>query len=64
MSLESWDTGLIPGWAQWVKDLGLPQLWFRSPLWLRSDPWPWNSICLEVAKNEKKKKKKKEKKNK
>ena len=26
VSLEFWDLGLIPGLAQWVKDLVLPQL--------------------------------------
>ena len=25
---------------QQVKDLALPQLWHRLPLWLRFDPWP------------------------
>ena len=28
--------GLIPGPAQWVKDLVLLQLWCRSQMWLRS----------------------------
>ena len=28
--------------VQWVKDLLLLQLWCRSPLWLRLDPWPGN----------------------
>ena len=26
--------------AQWVKDLALLQLWFRSQLWLRFNAWP------------------------
>ena len=26
--------GLIPGLQQWVKDLTLPQLWYRLQLWL------------------------------
>ena len=42
-----------------VKDPALPQLQLR--LWLRlgSDPWPGNSIYLEVAESERKKEKKK-----
>ena len=43
-SWDYWDTSLIPGPAQWDKDLALPQLWLRSQLWLGSDPWPGNSI--------------------
>ena len=49
-SLECQDAGLIPGPAQWVKVLALPQLL------LRFDPWRWNSIFPEAAKNEKKNK--------
>ena len=26
--------GLIPGFTQWVKDPGLPELWCRSKTWL------------------------------
>ena len=32
--------------AQWVKDPALLQLWHRSKLRLRFDPWPGNSIGL------------------
>ena len=28
--------------AQWVKDLALLQLWFKSQLWLRFNPWSGN----------------------
>ena len=41
-----WSTGLIPGPAQWVKGLALPQLWLRLRLWLGSDPWPGNPYAL------------------
>lgn len=37
-------SGLNPNPALWVKDPALPQLW------LRSDLWPRNSICLGMAK--------------
>ena len=63
--LECWDAGSIFSPAQCVKDLALLQLWLklklrlRSQLWLGSDPWPRNSICLGTAKKKKKKKKKK-----
>ena len=50
VSWEHWDVGLIPILAQWIKDLVLLQLWFGSQLWLRSDPWPGNSICHRAAK--------------
>ena len=56
-ALECWDIGSVPGLAQWVKDLVLPQLQQRSQLQLESDPWPRNSTCCEVAQKKKKKKK-------
>ena len=34
--------GGVPTVVQWLKDLALPQLWYRSPLQLRFDPWPEN----------------------
>ena len=54
VSWEHWDKGWIPSLAQWVKDLELPQLQVKLQLWLRSDPWPGNSICQRVAKKKKK----------
>ena len=42
-----------PWLAQWVKDPLLLQLCPRWQLWLRSDPWPGNSICHGVAKKKK-----------
>ena len=51
-----------PAWHSGLKDPALQQLWHRSPLWLRFDLWPGNSICCRVAKRKKKKKKKKERK--
>ena len=54
-SLEPWDLDLIPSLAQRVKDWALLQLWRRSQLQLGSDPWPGNSTCHGVAKNEEKK---------
>ena len=35
------DAGLVPGLAQWVKDLALHELWYRSQMWLGS--------CVAVA---------------
>ena len=35
-------TGLTPSPGQWVKDPALLQLWHRSQLQLRFDPWPSN----------------------
>ena len=54
VSWELWDVGLIPGLAQWLKDPAFLQLWLKSRLWLRYDPWPRSSICYGAAKNEKK----------
>ena len=54
VSWESWDAGLIPSLAQWVKDPVLPQLQLRLRLWLGSDPWPRRSISFrqsEMKKN-------------
>ena len=44
--------GLIPNPAQWVKDPALPKPLLRLQLWLRSEPWPGNSICHGAAKIE------------
>ena len=44
-------------WHSRLKDLVLPQLLRRLQLWLRSDPWPWNSICHRATKKETKIKK-------
>ena len=57
-SVVSWkhqDAVLRPGLAWWVKDLALPQLWPRPQVWLKSSPWPGNSICHGVARNKKNK---------
>ena len=51
-SREPWVAGLMPCLALWVKDLVLP---LRLQLQIRSDPWPRNSVCHWVAKNEGKK---------
>ena len=49
-TLELWDAGLIARLVQWVKGSHEPQMQCRSQLWLRSDPWPRNSICRRVTK--------------
>ena len=58
VSWECWDAGLILSPAQWVKDRVLLQLWHRSLLWLRSDPWPGSYVCHRAPEKGKKKKKK------
>ena len=47
-------TGLIPGLAQWVKVLVLPQLCHRSKLWLGFNPWPGNFHMPQVQPKRKK----------
>ena len=44
------NSGLILAWHSGLKDPALLQLKHRSQLWLRSDPWPRNSMCCEAAK--------------
>ena len=41
---------------QWVKDPALPQLWHRSQLLLRFDPWPGNFHMMWVQPKKEKKK--------
>ena len=52
-SPQHWDAGSIPGRAQRVKDLALLQVRRGSQLHLGPDPWPGNSVCGEVANEEK-----------
>ena len=40
--------GLIPGLEQWVKNLALPQLWCRSQMRFKFNPWPRNFYMLWV----------------
>ena len=54
-SWDHWVTDSIPGLAQWVKDLALPQLWLRLRQTLGSDPWPQNSYAAGKPKIKKKK---------
>ena len=46
----------VPTVAQQVKDLVLLQLWCKSQLWLRFDPWPEN-FHTKKKKNKTKQKK-------
>ena len=50
VSLQHQDTGSILARHSGLKDPELPQLQDWSHLWLRSDPWPGNSICHWVVK--------------
>ena len=45
-----------PAQRSGLKDLALPQLWCRSQLQLRFNPWPWNFHMLQVRPLKKKKK--------
>ena len=47
--------------VQWVKDLALPQLWYRWHPWLGFDPWPRNFHLPWVCPPPNKKRFKKEK---
>ena len=51
---------MIPSLVQWVKDLMLLQLWRRSQIGIRLDPWPGN-FHMGAAKKEKNKIKTKKK---
>ena len=48
--------GSIPRPAQWVMDLALPQLWHKSQLQLRFDPWRRNFHMLWMQPNKQTKK--------
>ena len=43
------DGGLIPGLTQWVKDLVLPEPWYRSKTWLRSGVAVTVAVAVAVA---------------
>ena len=47
----------LPARHRGLKDPALPWLQHRSHLWLRSDPWPRNSICQQDSPPKKEKKK-------
>ena len=57
-SLQHQDEDSIPSQAQWVKGSGIAAAAAcGETAQLRSDPWPGNSMCSQMAKREKKKKK-------
>ena len=35
-------------WLNELKDLALPQLWYRSQLWFILNPWPGNFYMPQV----------------
>ena len=64
---ECWEAGSIPGLAQWVRDLELPELWGSLELALDLIPGPGTPNAKgqpEKKKRKKKKKRKEEKKKK
>ena len=44
--IASGGMGLLPSLEQWVKNLALLQLWCKSQLWLKFNPWPRNFHML------------------
>ena len=56
--MAQWVKG-VPAVAQWVKDLALPQLWYRSQLYLTFSPWPGNfhRLWVQLKKGKKKERK-------
>jgi len=54
-----WGMSLIAGWAQWIMDPELPQLWYSLQLQLRFDPCPGNFHCQKKKKKKERKKKEK-----
>ena len=47
----------FPGPEQWIKDPVWPQLWHKSQMRLRFNPWPGNFHMPQVWPKEEKKKK-------
>ena len=45
VSLDCWDTGSVPGSAQWVKGSGVA----AATAEISSCPWPGNYICCSMA---------------